>query len=82
MFPKWHLLITLPTRLYSYFTGSKRNHLRIKPEDSGETEVGYFAFFHSRYQEKRWPIALEWLRKAKLADEVPGQLINPKAAFR
>ncbi|QXI28870.1 alpha/beta hydrolase family protein [Pseudomonas vanderleydeniana] len=61
-------------RLLCYFTGSERSHLRIEPEDIGETEVGHFAFFHSRFQEKLWPIALQWLRKAELTGELPGQL--------
>jgi predicted alpha/beta hydrolase len=62
-------------RLLAYFTGSTRTHLRITPEDIGETEVGHFAFFRSAYQATLWPIALSWLQDGELPPDTPGRTV-------
>lgn len=62
-------------RLLAYFTGSIRTHLRITPEDIGETEVGHFAFFRSAYQATLWPIALSWLQDGELPPDTPGRTV-------
>jgi len=61
-------------RLLAYFSASSRTHLRIAPEDIDESEVGHFAFFRSQYQEKLWPIALNWLEKGELRAGAPGKI--------
>ncbi|NWA28751.1 alpha/beta fold hydrolase [Pseudomonas gingeri] len=61
-------------RLLAYFTTSHRTHLRIAPEDIDESEVGHFAFFRSQYQEKLWPIALNWLEQGELLAGTPGTI--------
>src|SRR5450830_1142299 len=61
-------------RLLAYFSASNRTHLRIAPEDIDESEVGHFAFFRSQYQEKLWPIALNWLEKGELLAGTPGKI--------
>ncbi len=66
-------------RLLSHFNTSARTHLRIKPEEIGETSIGHFAFFHSRFQTTLWPIALQWLLAGELAADVPGQTVSFKA---
>ncbi|WP_448105999.1 alpha/beta hydrolase family protein [Pseudomonas azerbaijanoccidentalis] len=68
---------TIPAieRLLAYFTGSANTHLRITPEDIGETEVGHFAFFRSAYQATLWPIALSWLQTGELAPDTPGRTV-------
>jgi predicted alpha/beta hydrolase len=68
---------TIPAieRLLGYFTGSANTHLRITPEDIGETEVGHFAFFRSAYQATLWPIALSWLQNGELAPDTPGRTV-------
>ena len=63
-------------RLLSYFSASARTHLRINPADIGETSIGHFAFFHSRFQKSLWPIALEWLLNGELMPRAPGQVIS------
>ena len=63
-------------RLLRYFSASERTHLRINPADIGETAIGHFAFFHSRYQQSLWPIALEWLLDGALAHDTAGTFIN------
>ncbi|MGB3126854.1 MAG: alpha/beta fold hydrolase [Pseudomonas sp.] len=63
-------------RLLGYFTNSTRTHLRIAPEDIAEKAVGHFAFFRSEYQDRLWPIALEWLQKGKLTANAPGQQVT------
>ena len=65
-------------RLLSYFSTSPQVHLRIKPQDIGETAIGHFAFFHSRFQDSLWPIALQWLQQGELSVDVPGQTISVK----
>ena len=62
-------------RLLSYFDSSERTHLRIAPQDIGETAVGHFAFFRSDYQDRLWPIALKWLQHGALAQGTPGQRV-------
>lgn len=54
-------------RLLGYFTGSQCQHVRIAPQEIGEREVGHFAFFHSRFEARLWPIALRWLQQGELA---------------
>ena len=68
---------TIPAieRLLGYFTQSTNTHLRIAPEDIGQTEVGHFAFFRSAYQATLWPIALSWLQSGELAPGTPGRLV-------
>ena len=66
-------------RLLSYFSASPRTHLRIQPQDIGETAIGHFAFFHSRFQGSLWPIALQWLQRGELNGDVPGQTVSVKA---
>ena len=63
-------------RLLSYFSASPQMHLRIKPQDIGETAIGHFAFFHSRFQDSLWPIALQWLQQGELSVDVPGQVLS------
>lgn len=50
-------------RLLGYFTGSRCTHRRIAPQEIGEQTVGHFAFFHSRFEARLWPIALAWLQR-------------------
>ncbi|KQZ94588.1 MULTISPECIES: alpha/beta fold hydrolase [unclassified Pseudomonas] len=68
---------TIPAieRLLGYFTGSTNTHLRIAPQDIGETEVGHFAFFRSAYQATLWPIALSWLQNGELPPDTPGRTV-------
>jgi predicted alpha/beta hydrolase len=68
---------TIPAieRLLGYFTGSANTHLRITPQDIGETEVGHFAFFRSAYQATLWPIALSWLQNGELPPDTPGRIV-------
>ena len=66
-------------RLLGYFSASSRTHLRIQPQDIDETAIGHFAFFHSRFQDSLWPIALQWLKRGELAVDVPGRTVSFKA---
>lgn len=49
-------------RLLDYYTGSERHHLRLAPAAIKQAEIGHFAFFHERFREALWPLALDWLR--------------------
>lgn len=57
-------------RLLDYYRNSPRTHLHLAPEAVGETQIGHFAFFHSRFEPTLWQIPLQWLRDGCLA-EVP-----------
>ncbi len=48
-------------RLLAYFSGSARTHLRLAPASLGLDSIGHFAFFHERFRDTLWPIALDWL---------------------
>ncbi|MFB0701513.1 alpha/beta hydrolase family protein [Pseudomonas protegens] len=63
-------------RLLGYFDNSTRTHWRIRPEDIGEVEIGHFAFFHSRFESRLWPLLLHWLQHASPAPNSPGQQLT------
>nr|WP_057929151.1 alpha/beta fold hydrolase [Burkholderia ambifaria] len=61
-------------RLVGYYTGSDVTHLRIAPGDIGVDEIGHFAFFHSRFTDTLWPVALYWLQHGALPADAPGRV--------
>ena len=54
-------------RLLAYYTGSARTHLRLSPASMGLASIGHFAFFHERFRDTLWPIALGWLTRGQWA---------------
>ncbi|MGE8657102.1 MAG: alpha/beta fold hydrolase [Achromobacter sp.] len=60
-------------RLLAYFTGSARTHLRLAPASLGLDAIGHFAFFHERFRDTLWPLALGWLSRGerRLAGATP-----------
>lgn len=65
-------------RLLGYFKNSPASHLQIAPSMLGLSEIGHFAFFHARFEDSLWPIPLAWLRDARVPDNAPGRMINPR----
>jgi predicted alpha/beta hydrolase len=65
-------------RLLAYYRHSPRTHLHLRPEDIGETQVGHFAFFHSRFEHSLWKLPLEWLRHGRLPAQPRGELLQSK----
>ncbi|MEZ5782304.1 MAG: alpha/beta fold hydrolase [Rhizobiaceae bacterium] len=63
-------------RLLAYFTSSHRHHWRIAPADIGVSSIGHFAFFHDRFRDSLWPLALDWLREGEIPRDAPGRLLN------
>ncbi|HDR9258295.1 alpha/beta hydrolase family protein [Burkholderia vietnamiensis] len=61
-------------RLTGYYTGSDVTHLRLAPHDIGVAEIGHFAFFHSRFADTLWPLALHWLQHGALPADAPGRV--------
>ncbi|OCW59563.1 alpha/beta hydrolase [Hoeflea olei] len=61
-------------RLLDYFTSSHRRHWRIAPAEIGAPAIGHFAFFHDRFRDSLWPLALDWLRSGGIAADAPGRL--------
>lgn len=53
------------TRTLSYFTGCERRMVRLAPAALGQSTVGHFALFHSRYRDSFWPATLAWLRDGR-----------------
>lgn len=64
-------------RLMSYWHGADRHHLRLDPSLVGVPEIGHFAFFHARFAETLWPLALAFLRDGTLSGERLGELSSP-----
>jgi predicted alpha/beta hydrolase len=62
-------------RLLRYFRNSRTIHLHIAPESIGASQIGHFAFFHSRFEASLWRIALEWLRNGRLSPEAHRYLV-------
>lgn len=67
-------------RLLRYSTRSDSIHLRIAPAAIGVDSIGHFAFFHSRFETRLWPIALGWLRTGQLAAATPGVIVSTHSA--
>ncbi|HZY34081.1 MAG TPA: alpha/beta fold hydrolase [Rhodanobacter sp.] len=65
---------TIPAidRLLDYYAYSERHHLRLTPASIGQDEIGHFAFFHQRFRDSLWPIALGWLHNQALPSSLPG----------
>ena len=57
-------------RLLGYFPDSPRIHVRLAPQAIGATEIGHFAFFHSRFEHTLWPLAVAWLQSGRLSGSV------------
>jgi predicted alpha/beta hydrolase len=55
-------------RLTGYFGNSAVTHLHLRPQAIDAKDIGHFAFFHSRFEASLWPIALDWLRDARLGE--------------
>jgi len=66
-------------RLLRYFTCSARTHLRIAPTQIDQPAIGHFAFFHSRFEDSLWPIALAWLKSGALQEGGPGSVVFQRA---
>ncbi|MBU9165248.1 alpha/beta hydrolase family protein [Burkholderia multivorans] len=69
-------------RLVAYYTGSDVTHWRIAPRAIGVDAIGHFAFFHSRFTETLWPLALSWLQHGALPDDAPGRAYAHHPATR
>lgn len=69
-------------RLIGYYTGSDVTHLRIAPRHVGVEAIGHFAFFHSRFADALWPLALHWLQHGALPADAPGVVHARHAAAR
>jgi predicted alpha/beta hydrolase len=71
---------TIPAieRALGYFTRSPRQeHLRISPAALGVPAIGHFGFFHSRFDQTLWPLALAWLQSGQLPADCPGKRLAP-----
>lgn len=55
---------TLPAmeRAVAYTPNSTARIIHLRPADYGETTLGHFALFHSRYQTTFWEQTLAWLK--------------------
>jgi len=67
-------------RSLAYFRRSPRTHLRIAPAAIGAEKIGHFGFFHSRFEQSLWPVALGWLRAGEVAPNAPGIVVRRMAA--
>ncbi|MFO3721975.1 alpha/beta fold hydrolase [Pseudomonas sp. HLMP] len=65
--------IAATERLLGYLNDAERLHLRVAPVDISVGEIGHFAFFHDRFRDSLWPIALQWLQQGNLPPGTPGQ---------
>ncbi|QNU63254.1 alpha/beta fold hydrolase [Vreelandella titanicae] len=61
-------------RLLEYYSSSERYHLRLAPTAVGQPSIGHFAFFHKRFRDVLWPLAMEWLRTGNPPTTFPGEL--------
>ena len=49
-------------RALSYYRGSDRVQVLLRPADLAVERVGHFGLFHSRHKDSFWPATLTWLR--------------------
>jgi predicted alpha/beta hydrolase len=73
---------TIPAvqRLLRHYRGSEATHLHLPPAAVGEKQIGHFAFFHSRFEQKLWSIPLQWLRDGHLPAELKTHVVPLAAA--
>lgn len=71
-----HGTIPAVNRLLSYFSRSECQHLHLKPADVGHDSIGHFAFFHDRFRDTLWPLALHWLRHGRIPPGLTSALIS------
>jgi predicted alpha/beta hydrolase len=72
-----HGTVTAVNRLLAYFGSAKRRHLQVRPQDIGHDHIGHFAFFHDRFRDTLWPLALYWLRHGTVPDGLSKSLVAP-----
>ena len=48
-------------RLLKHYTGTKPEHVTIRPSDIGVAKIGHFGFFREQVREKLWSAAADWL---------------------
>jgi len=55
---------TIPAmeRAVAYTPNSTARIIHLRPEQYGESSLGHFALFHSRYRHTFWEQTLRWLR--------------------
>lgn len=49
----------------SYYTGSRRIQVQLRPDAVGVPAVGHFGLFHARRSGSFWPATLTWLRDGR-----------------
>lgn len=62
-------------RLLRYYCSSPKTHLHIEPREIGQTSIGHFSFFHSRFENSLWQMSLHWLRHGCLPIDSPGEVV-------
>ena len=55
-------------RLLKLYAAAPRWHLRVTPKALNTSDIGHFAFFHTRFETQLWPIARQWLLDERLPD--------------
>lgn len=70
-----HGTVAAIDRLLAYFTNSRPVHWRIAPHDIGQHAIGHFAFFHDRFKDSLWPLALAWLLSGQVPAWAPGRRV-------
>ena len=56
-------------RLLKLYAAAPRWHLRLTPKALKVSDIGHFAFFHTRFETQLWPIARQWLLEERLPDQ-------------
>ncbi|WP_165216994.1 alpha/beta hydrolase family protein [Affinirhizobium pseudoryzae] len=71
-----HGTVPAVNRLLAYFKSSECRHMHLKPSDVGHDSIGHFAFFHDRFRDTFWPLALHWLRHGRIPPGLSSALIS------
>jgi predicted alpha/beta hydrolase len=71
-----HGTIPAVRRLLAYFEAADRQHMHIAPGDIGHVSIGHFAFFHDRFRDALWPLALTFLRDGVVSDQFRHSLLS------
>ena len=71
-----HGTIPAVRRLLAYFETADRQHLHLAPGDISHAAVGHFAFFHDRFRDALWPLALTFLRDGAVPDQFRHALLS------
>lgn len=61
-------------RLLRLYAKAQNYHLHLAPVDIGESRIGHFAYFHQKFADSLWPLALGWIQTGAMPEPFRSRL--------